>query len=99
MPTVSRRTKRWAILRPMTNDVEKATPEIVSAAREILPDVVALRRRLHRRPEIGLDLPETQAVVADELERLGLVPRLGRGFSSVTTTIAGGPPRPPGPSS
>src|SRR5262245_22782047 len=49
-----------------------------AAAEAILDDVVAIRRRLHRRPEIGLDLPVTQQVIVEELERLGLVPRLGR---------------------
>jgi amidohydrolase len=78
----------------MTNDVGKATPEIASASREILPDVVALRRRLHRRPEIGLDLPETQRLVVEELERLGLAPRLGLSLSSVTAAIDGGAPGP-----
>jgi amidohydrolase len=78
----------------MTTEVEMAALELVSATREILPDVVALRRRIHRRPEIGLDLPETQAVIVGELERQGLAPRLGRGLSSVTATIDGGSPGP-----
>jgi hippurate hydrolase len=65
-----------------------------AAAEAILPDVVAIRRRIHRRPEIGLDLPETQAVVVEELERLGLAPRLGRGLSSVTALLEGGAPGP-----
>ena len=29
----------------------------LDAAREILPEVIALRRRLHRVPEVGLELP------------------------------------------
>jgi amidohydrolase len=65
-----------------------------AAAEAIFDDVVAIRRRLHQRPEIGLDLPATQAVVTAELERLGLVPRLGRGLSSVTALIDGGSPGP-----
>ena len=35
-------------------------------------DLIALRRRLHQVPEIGLDLPQTQAIVLDELAGLGL---------------------------
>lgn len=60
---------------------------LLDAARAILPDVVELRRRLHRWPEVGLQLPETQALVARELERLNLEPRLGKGLSSVTAVI------------
>ena len=33
---------------------------------------VDIRRRLHRRPEVGFDLPETQALVIGELQKLGL---------------------------
>lgn len=33
---------------------------------------VEIRRKLHRRPEVGFDLPETAALVKGELETLGL---------------------------
>ena len=36
---------------------------------------VDIRRRLHRRPEVGFDLPETSALVVSELEKLGLTVR------------------------
>jgi amidohydrolase len=65
---------------------------LLTAARAILPDLVGIRRRIHRRPEVGLDLPETQAVVVAELEKLGLQARTGDGLSSVTAVIA--PDRP-----
>ena len=65
-----------------------------AAAEAIFDDVVGLRRRIHRRPEVGLDLPETQRLIADELEQLGLVPHRGRGLSSVTAFIDGGSPGP-----
>ena len=65
---------------------------LLPAAEAILPDVVEVRRRIHRRPEIGLQLPETQAVIADALRGLGLEPQLGRGTTSVTATIEGGQP-------
>ena len=41
-------------------------------AAEIEPTVTALRRRLHRRPEIGLRLPETQRAILGALDGLGL---------------------------
>ena len=67
---------------------------IREAAQAILADVIEIRRRLHRRPEIGLQLPGTQAVIAEELRRLGLEPRLGGTTTSVTAIIEGGKPGP-----
>jgi amidohydrolase len=67
---------------------------LVAAAQAALPDVIAVRRRLHRRPEIGLHLPETQAVVADELRSLGLEPKLGGTTTSVVAVIEGDLPGP-----
>ena len=67
---------------------------LLAAAAAILPDVVAIRRRLHRRPEIGLHLPETQAVIVEELRRLGLEPSLGGTTTSVTAIIDGARPGP-----
>ena len=40
---------------------------------------VAIRRRLHRRPEVGFDLPETAALVKAELEKL--LEKTDAGFS------------------
>jgi amidohydrolase len=60
---------------------------LLDDARSMLPDLVEVRRQIHRRPELGLQLPETQAIIVRALEQLHLVPRLGTGLSSVTTTI------------
>lgn len=70
------------------------SPELLAAAQAILPDLVALRRRLHRIPEVGLQLPKTQAVVVEELRALGLEPRLGTTTTSVTAVIEGANPGP-----
>jgi amidohydrolase len=67
---------------------------LLAAARSELPTVTAIRRRLHERPEIGLHLPETQAVIAEELRGLGLVPALGETTTSVTAVIEGTSPGP-----
>ena len=67
---------------------------ILPAAQAIQPDVVDLRRRLHRQPEMGLHLPLTQAVVAGELTRLGLEPKLGGTTTSVVAVIDGAMPGP-----
>ena len=70
-----------------TNVTDATTSGLLDAARAILPDLVSIRRAIHRRPELGLELPETQARIAEELRALGLEPRLGKGVSSVVATI------------
>src|SRR5688572_10175600 len=67
---------------------------LLAAARDILPDIIALRRELHRMPEVGNDLPRTQAVVVRELRALGLDPRTGTSTTSVTAIVRGGLPGP-----
>jgi amidohydrolase len=71
---------------------DQAAHPLRAAAEAILPDVIALRRRLHRQPEIGLQLPLTQAVIVEELRRLGLEPRTGESTTSVIAVIEGGRP-------
>ncbi|MEV4537254.1 M20 family metallopeptidase [Asanoa sp. NPDC049518] len=64
------------------------------SAETISPELVDLRRRLHRRPEIGLRLPETQATVLAELADLPLEVTTGRALSSVVAVLRGGRPGP-----
>jgi amidohydrolase len=71
-----------------------ALHDLLDAARAIQPDVVAIRRRIHRHPEIGLHLPETQEVIVDELARMGLAGRVGTALSSVVAVVEGGRPGP-----
>lgn len=59
-------------------------------ARQMAGDLVALRRDLHRIPEIGLHLPLTQQRVLAELEGLDLEVTTGRGLSSVVAVLRGG---------
>ncbi|HEY2044853.1 MAG TPA: M20/M25/M40 family metallo-hydrolase [Jatrophihabitans sp.] len=59
------------------------------AAEDLRGYVTDLRHRLHRRPEIGLQLPETQATVLAELDGLGLEISTGREVSSVTAVLRG----------
>jgi metal-dependent amidase/aminoacylase/carboxypeptidase family protein len=40
---------------------------LLGEARKLLPEVVNLRRRIHRRPEVGLTLPHTQNAIIDAL--------------------------------
>ena len=71
-----------------------ALPGLLADAQALMPEIVEVRRRLHRRPEVGLVLPATQAVIVAELERMGLAPRVGRAISSVTAVIEGARPGP-----
>ncbi|GIL35676.1 M20 family metallopeptidase [Phycicoccus sp. DTK01] len=64
----------------------------LDTAHRLGPDLVALRRRLHRMPEIGLHLPDTQAVVLEELAGLDLEVTTGEGLSSVVAVLRGRAP-------
>ena len=63
-------------------------------AQELQPEVVRLRRAIHRHPELGLHLPRTQATVVQELEGLGLSIRTGERLTSVVATLEGARPGP-----
>lgn len=54
--------------------------------------IVAVRRELHQIPEIGTDLPETQAVIARELDHMGISYRKNRKDSGIIGEIAGAHP-------
>ena len=71
-----------------------ATTDLLDAARAIQDDVVEIRRRIHRQPEIGLDLPKTQGVILEELARLGIESRSGTALSSVVAVVRGERPGP-----
>lgn len=55
-------------------------------------DLIALRRELHQIPEVGLQLPATQARILEALEGLPLEITLGRSVSSVVGVLRGGRP-------
>ena len=61
-------------------------------ANEIADDVRDLRRAIHRRPELGLDNPETQQRIIDALVGLGLEITTGADLTSVVATLRGGRP-------
>jgi len=65
------------------------THPLVEAGGLQLDDAIALRRRLHRQPELGLELPQTQAAVLESLEGLPLQVTTGRTTSSVVAVLEG----------
>ena len=52
-------------------------------------DLIALRRRLHQVPEVGLVLPQTQAIVLEALAGLDLEISTGASLSSVVAVLRG----------
>ena len=69
--------------------------DLLAAAVDLQPETIALRRMLHRRPEVGLSLPETQAAILTAIDGLPLKVTKGRQVSSVVGVLeAGGPGRP-----
>jgi hippurate hydrolase len=65
---------------------------VLEDARSMSDDLVDLRRRLHREPEIGLELPRTQEKVLAALDGLPLEITVGWNVSSVTAVLRGADP-------
>jgi hippurate hydrolase len=73
--------KEWAI---NTSDI------IAAETQQAAGRLAEIRHEIHRHPEVGLDLPATQAVVLRELNDLGLEVTTGKALSSVTAVLRGG---------
>ncbi|HEC07929.1 MAG TPA: amidohydrolase [Acidimicrobiales bacterium] len=67
---------------------------IIDRSKELLPDLVDLRRAIHLEPEIGLNLPSTQAKIVEALSDLDLEITLGESTTSVTADLVGDPEGP-----
>lgn len=67
---------------------------LLEAARVLQPRTVALRRELHRAPELGLHLPRTRDTVLRALDGLPLRIRMGGSCTSVTAVLDGDRPGP-----
>jgi amidohydrolase len=65
---------------------------VLDDAVAIADEITELRRAIHRDPEIGTDLPRTQAKVLSALDGLPLEITTGRGLTSVTAVLRGGLP-------
>jgi amidohydrolase len=65
---------------------------LLDEAKGQLSAAVALRRKIHRRPELGLQVPATQQAVLEALSGLGLEVELGRRSTSIVATLVGGRP-------
>lgn len=67
---------------------------LLSDGRALTDELVGLRRTLHATPEVGDDLPVTQAAVLAALDGLGLEVRPGEATRSVTAVLRGSRPGP-----
>ncbi|GAB3815563.1 M20 family metallopeptidase [Tessaracoccus terricola] len=65
---------------------------ILDFTRSIDAELVALRRELHQIPEVGLQLPQTQARILEALEGLPLEITLGKTVTSVVAVLRGAIP-------
>ena len=63
-------------------------------ARAMQGELAQLRHRMHRRPEVGLQLPRTQETVLEALDGLPLEITTGEALTSVTAVLRGGRPGP-----
>src|SRR5688572_25343582 len=70
--------------------VEEGKRTLLERARSLAPELVELRRDLHRHPELSYQEHRTSALVATRLEALGLKVRRGVGKTGVVADIANG---------
>ncbi|MCZ6784275.1 MAG: M20 family metallopeptidase [Proteobacteria bacterium] len=68
--------------------------KLLLEARELLPDAIALRRRIHAHPELGLELPQTRSAVLDSIADLELDVVESRETSGLLATLDSGRPGP-----
>ena len=65
---------------------------LLDEARELLPAAIALRRRIHAKPELGLQLPLTTAAVLDGLAGLDVAISRGPSTSGLVVSLSGTKP-------
>jgi amidohydrolase len=76
----------------MTSAPTTQRSDLVQAARSQLASCIELRRAIHQEPELGLDLPLTQAKVLAALKGLPLDIKKGNGTTSVMADLRGALP-------
>jgi hippurate hydrolase len=63
---------------------------VAAPSPELVKDLARLREEIHREPEVGLDLPRTQAKVLAALDGLPLKISTGSALTSITAVLRGG---------
>ena len=62
---------------------------LLSEAHDMLPAAIDLRRRIHAKPELGLDLPLTTQAVLDGIEGLDVQIERGTSTSGLIVSLMG----------
>lgn len=83
-----------AALVPQSRPVSSIHGQIAALARQHEADLIALRRDLHRHPELSWEEARTSRIVADRLRALGLDVQTGVGGHGVVGVLTGGKPGP-----
>ncbi len=65
---------------------------MINECKQLQEELVAMRRDLHRIPELGFDLPKTRKYVTETLDKLGIEYRLNQGDSGIIAYINKGKP-------
>lgn len=78
----------------MTSAATGATTTTIVPPPGLQEELVGLRHALHRCPEIGLQLPQTQSLVLKALRGLNLEITCGKSVTSVTAVLRGSRPGP-----
>ena len=68
--------------------------ELLAQAKTLLDETIQLRRKIHRQPELGLQLPKTQAAVLEAIDGLPLEVTTGKSTTSVVAVLKGARPGP-----
>lgn len=74
--------------------MDKTFLTLLADAAALFDDMVRLRRRLHRHPEVGLQLSATLRAVLEALAGLDLEVRTGERLTSVVAILQGVSPGP-----
>jgi amidohydrolase len=74
--------------------ISHKTAQLVHEAQSLSERTIAFRRKLHRHPELGLQLPVTQQAVLDEIADLELSVRTSMTTSAVVAELVGAKPGP-----
>lgn len=73
---------------------DESRSDLLDEAREVMDGAIRLRRALHARPELGLELPVTQEAILADLDGLPLTLRKGTTSTSLTAILEGERPGP-----
>ena len=62
---------------------------MLNACKNVQDYIVEVRRKLHKVPEVGFDLPKTKAIIVEELDKFGVPYTLSKVDSGIVAEIKG----------